>query len=62
MKKQLLTTFDYLIMWRLYVVIFKTHLDYYYLCVSCIQVKRTFLAKKNFWVLGGKKCDDGHRY
>ena len=46
MKKQLLTTFDYLIMWRLYVVIFKTHLDYYYLCVSCIQVKRTFLAKK----------------
>ena len=28
MKKQLpLKTFDYLIMWRLYVVIFKTHLD-----------------------------------
>ena len=33
MKKQLLTTFDYLIMWRLYVVIFKTHLDYQLVCL-----------------------------
>ena len=58
MKKQLLTTFDYLIMWRLYVVIFKNTPGLVYVCMSCIQQPHFFGEKT--WVVS-KKCDDGHR-